>query len=50
VIGKHGYRRVTAVSRNRLGRPINRKKVQRIMPEEGLTVPVKERIGAQQVA
>jgi len=40
----YGYRRVTAVLRNRLRRSINRKKVQRIMQEEGLTVPVKERI------
>jgi len=39
----YGYRRVTAVLRNRLGRAINRKKVQRIMQEEGLTAPVKER-------
>jgi hypothetical protein len=40
----YGYRRVTAVLRNRLRRAVNRKKVQRIMQEEGLTVPVKERI------
>ncbi|HIE13105.1 MAG TPA: hypothetical protein EYP63_06745 [Desulfotomaculum sp.] len=36
-----GHRRITELAESRA---VNRKKVQRIMQEEGLTLPVKERI------
>ena len=40
--GRYGYRRVTALLRNREGWRVNHKRVERIWREEGLRVPKKQ--------